>query len=131
MGLPWHEIHDEAVRLEHALSPNMEARIEALVGDSTTCPHGNPIPGNMTGSVGTLRMDNAEVGRRFRLLRIVEEAEENTELISYLQSNGLIPGEVFDVVDHSTSFGITLQRGDHLITISPQITAMLWGEIEP
>ncbi len=131
MGLPWHEIHDEAVRLEHALSPNMEARIEALVSHATTCPHGNPIPGNATGYVGSVRMDRAENGHRFTLLRIVEEAEENTELIRYLQTNGLVPGETFDVVDQSPSFGITVQRDGHVITLSPQISSMLWGEIEP
>jgi DtxR family Mn-dependent transcriptional regulator len=131
MGLPWHEIHDEAVRLEHALSPNMEARIEALVGHATTCPHGNPIPGNMTGYVGTVRMDQADVGSRFVLLRIVEEAEENTELIQYFQANGLVPGQVFEVVDRAPAFGITVQREEHVITLAPQVARLLWGEVQP
>jgi Mn-dependent DtxR family transcriptional regulator len=45
VGIPWHQVHQEAIRLEPSLSPAFEARIEALVGQSTTCPHGNPIPG--------------------------------------------------------------------------------------
>jgi DtxR family Mn-dependent transcriptional regulator len=130
MGLPWHQIHEEAVRLEHALSPTMEARIEALVGASMTCPHGNPIPGNASTYPGTVRIDRALVGRAFTILRIAEEGEEDTDLIRYLQSNQLVPGTRFDVVDQSASFGVTLRREDQTITLTLQIATMLWGEIE-
>src|SRR5437660_169991 len=83
------------VRLEHALSPTMEARIEALVGHSTTCPHGNPIPGSGAGYAGNVRLDRAHAGEFFVLMRIVEEAEEDLELMRYLQVNGLTPGTRF------------------------------------
>lgn len=126
MGLPWHQIHDEAVRLEHALSPTMEARIEALVGHSLTCPHGNPIPGNMEGYPGTVRLDQAQLGQAFTLMRIAEEAEEDHELIHYFQSNQLIPGESFDVIDTS-SYGVTLRKQQQTITIAPQVANKLWG----
>ena len=130
MGIPWHQIHEEAVRMEPALSPTMESRIEALVGGSATCPHGNPIPGNSSGYPGTVRLDQAAVGRRFRLLRIAEEAEEDTDLIRYLQTNALLPGSLLEVADHSSSYGVTLRRDDQTITLSPQIAAQLWGEEE-
>jgi DtxR family Mn-dependent transcriptional regulator len=129
MGLPWHQIHEEAVRLEHALSPTMEARIEALVGQSLTCPHGNPIPGNSTIFPGTRSIASVAAGSRFEILRIVEEAEENSDLIRYLQSNSLIPGMIFEVVDQSTSFGTVLRRDGQTLTITPQIAEMLWGEL--
>lgn len=128
MGLQWHEIHEEAVRLEHALSPRMEARIEALVGQATTCPHGNPIPGRAAGYPGDVRLDQAKPGQTFTLLRIVEEAEEDTSLIRYLQGSNLVPGERFEITDTSPAYGITLRRGEHQITLSPQIAVYLWGE---
>jgi DtxR family transcriptional regulator, Mn-dependent transcriptional regulator len=131
MGVPWHMIHEEAVRLEHALSPTMEARIEALVGDSTTCPHGNPIPGSGADYVGDTRLDNAQVGRVFTLRRIVEEAEEDSDLMRYLQTNGLTPGARLEVADSSASYGVTLRRDGQTITLSPQIAAQLWGEMNP
>jgi DtxR family Mn-dependent transcriptional regulator len=130
MGLQWHQLHEEAVRLEHALSPTLEARIEALVSSATTCPHGNPIPGRGIGYPGDVRLANAEIGRAFTLQRIVEEAEEDSELIRYLQSTGLVPGERFEVVDRSPSYGVTLQRGEQTITVSPQVAASLWGDVE-
>jgi DtxR family Mn-dependent transcriptional regulator len=131
MGVPWHLIHEEAVRLEHALSPTLEERIEALVGHSTTCPHGNPIPGSGTTYVGSVRLDQAAVGRGFVLQRIVEEAEEDSELMRYLQVNGLVPGTRFEIIDSSPSYGITLRRDGQTITLSAQIAAQLWGEPEP
>jgi DtxR family Mn-dependent transcriptional regulator len=130
MGLPWHMIHEEAVRLEHALSPTMEARIEALVGNSTTCPHGNPIPGSGAAYAGDTRLDCAQVGRAFTLRRIVEEAEEDSDLMRYLQTNDLTPGARLEVADSSASYGVTLRRDGQTITLSPQIAAQLWGEMD-
>ncbi|HMQ29359.1 MAG TPA: metal-dependent transcriptional regulator [Chloroflexaceae bacterium] len=131
MGMPWHLIHEEAVRLEHALSPTMEAHITSLVGASTTCPHGNPIPGNAETYEGSTRLDQAAPGAAFVVKRIMEEAEENTDLIRYLQSNDLIPGAAFTVGDSSPTFGVTLVRPGHSITVSPAIAEFLWGEQTP
>ncbi|HNP72560.1 MAG TPA: metal-dependent transcriptional regulator [Kouleothrix sp.] len=128
MGIPWHKIHEEAVRLEHSLSPLMEERIVALVGHSATCPHGNPIPGSGVGYVGTVRLDQAPVGSRFVLRRIVEEAEEDSDLMRYLQSHGLMPGAQFEVIDQSPSYGVELRGASKALTISAQIAAVLWGE---
>lgn len=129
MGVPWHMIHEEAVRLEHALSPTMDARIEALVGGSTTCPHGNPIPG--FSYAGKTRMDQVPVGHSFVIRRIIEEAEEDSDLMRYLQVNGLTPGSQFEVVDQSPSYGVTLRHSGQQITLSPQIASQLWGDESP
>jgi DtxR family Mn-dependent transcriptional regulator len=129
MGMGWHEIHEEAVRLEHALSPALEERITALVGASTTCPHGNPIPGNTSGYEGSTRMVDAVPGRGFVILRIVEEAEEDSDLIRYLQANGLVPGAEFAVSAVAPTFGVTLQRPGMAISVSHEIAELLWGEV--
>jgi len=128
MGVPWHMIHEEAVRLEHALSPLLESRIEALVSGSTTCPHGNPIPGSGAGYQGTMRLSDAEQSSSFTVLRIVEEAEEDTELMEYLQTNDLVPGARFEVASNSASYGVTLRHGRQTITVPPQIAGQLWGQ---
>lgn len=130
MGVPWHMIHEEAVRLEHALSPTLEARIEALVGQSLTCPHGNPIPGAGAGYPGTVQLSQAGVGKVFVIQRIMEEAEEDTELMRYMQENGIIPGARFEIASNSPAYGVALRRDDQMITVSPQIAAQLWGQTE-
>jgi len=43
LGVPWDEVHEEAERLEHAMSPVLEERMLAAIGDDKTCPHGHPL----------------------------------------------------------------------------------------
>src|SRR6266480_5904531 len=45
LGIPWDEVHEEAERLEHAMSPVLDERMLAAIGDARTCPHGHPITG--------------------------------------------------------------------------------------
>lgn len=130
LGVPWHQIHEEAVRLEHALSPTLEARIEALVSRSQTCPHGNPIPGSGASYVGTVRLSQVEPGLRWTLQRIVEEAEEDSELMRWFQENSLVPGTTFEVTSNSATYGVTLKNDSHSITLTPQIASQIWGEVE-
>ncbi len=127
LGVPWNQIHEEAVRLEHGLSPTLEARIEALISHATTCPHGNPIPGRGADYPGNVRMDRAEVGSFFTVQRIVEEAEEDLDLMRYLQDNNLVPGARFEVISSSPSFGVTLRHDNQTITLTPQLAGSLWG----
>lgn len=128
VGMPWHLLHEEAVRLEHALSPALEDRIYTLVGDAVTCPHGNPIPGSGVASTGTTRLDMVDIGMLFTIRRIEEHAEESTTLLRYLESNRLLPGQQFFIPDASPSYGITLRHCNHDITLSVEIAAVLWGE---
>ncbi|MBV8386159.1 MAG: metal-dependent transcriptional regulator, partial [Acidimicrobiia bacterium] len=45
IGLEWHKTHLEACRWEHVISDDVEAKLVTLLGNPSTCPHGNPIPG--------------------------------------------------------------------------------------
>jgi DtxR family Mn-dependent transcriptional regulator len=67
----------------------------------------------------------------FTLRRIEEEAEEKTDLLRYLESNGLLPDAQFFVPDASPAYGITLRRCNHDITLSAEIATVLWGECAP
>jgi DtxR family Mn-dependent transcriptional regulator len=131
VGMPWYLVHEEAVRLEHALSPALEDRIYTLVGEIATCPHGNPIPGRNTPASELLRLDTAQIGMLFTIRRIEEQAEEHTDLLRYLESNGLVPGNQFFIPDASPAYGITLRRCNHDITLSAEIASILWGESMP
>jgi DtxR family Mn-dependent transcriptional regulator len=76
-----------------------------------------------------VRLDQVASGGVFTLRRISEEAEEDTVLIRYLQNSHLVPGERFAIIDCSPVYGVTLQRDDRQITLSPQIAAYLWGDV--
>lgn len=128
VGVPWHMLHEEAARLEHALSPTLEERIETLVGAANSCPHGNPIPGSAVDQSSIIRLDTVPVGTLFTIRRVEEEAEEKTDLLRYLEANRLLPGNQFFIPDASPTYGVTLRGCNHDITLSNEIAAVLWGE---
>src|SRR4051794_28540887 len=87
MGIPWDEVHEEAERMEHAMSPRLEASMRKAIGDATTCPHGHPIfPGTREPGVP---LADVEQGAKVRILRFENEAED---VLHYLMENGLRPG---------------------------------------
>jgi len=87
LGVPWDEVHEEAERLEHAMSPVLEERMLAAIGDAKTCPHGHPLVEGER-ERGALLADVAP-GASVLVLRFENEAEE---LLHYLKESGLHPG---------------------------------------
>src|SRR5690242_14904881 len=87
LGIPWDEVHEEAERLEHAMSPVLEERMLAAIGDAKTCPHGHPIVEGAR-EQGVLLAD-VEPGADVVILRFENEAEE---ILHYLKETGLYPG---------------------------------------
>jgi DtxR family transcriptional regulator, Mn-dependent transcriptional regulator len=87
LGIPWDEVHEEAERLEHAMSPVLEERMLAAIGDARTCPHGHPIvEGAREAGVP---LADVETGAAIRVLRFENEAED---ILHYLKQAGLEPG---------------------------------------
>jgi DtxR family Mn-dependent transcriptional regulator len=86
LGIPWDEVHEEAERLEHAMSPVLEERMLAAIGDATTCPHGHPIVAGAR--VAGVPLADVEVGASIRVLRFENEAED---LLRYLKESGIEP----------------------------------------
>jgi DtxR family Mn-dependent transcriptional regulator len=103
LKMPWHESHEEAHGVEHALTPNIEARLLHALGNPTTCPHGNPIPGLGILAPDEFPLDEAQTGDDLIIQRITEEAEEDLELMRYLQEHGVEPGAHMKVRE-ATSF---------------------------
>ncbi len=87
LGVPWDEVHEEAERLEHAMSPVLEERMLAAIGDAKTCPHGHPIAAGSR--LAGVPLADVEVGANVRVLRFENEAED---LLHYLKASGLEPG---------------------------------------
>jgi DtxR family transcriptional regulator, Mn-dependent transcriptional regulator len=104
IGLGWAESDEEAARLQGALSPRVEARLAELLGNPPTCPHGNPIDAEAarTRPRGILLSD-VEAGSEVTIYRITEEAEEDVELLAYLERHNLVPGTVATVGEVSRS----------------------------
>jgi DtxR family Mn-dependent transcriptional regulator len=92
LGLSWAEAHDEAGRWEHVISPNVEVAMMRALGDPTTCPHGNPIPGTDYQPPTSVTLNTLSVGQSFTVSRIPEELEFTPGLLEFLESSSLLPG---------------------------------------
>lgn len=110
IGLPWHKAHIEAGRWEHVISDEVEERLVELLGNPSTCPHGNPIPGAATEHSldGQVNLDSVEPGATVYLARITEEVELDYESLAYLGENGVIPGREAVVKDRAPDGTVTL-----------------------
>lgn len=86
VGVPWDEVHEEAERLEHAMTPRFEAFVRSAVGDATTCPHGHPIA--VGERVAGVPLADCEVGAKVFVLRLENEAEG---VLHYLMDHGVEP----------------------------------------
>jgi DtxR family transcriptional regulator, Mn-dependent transcriptional regulator len=106
LGVPWDEVHEEAERLEHAMSPTLEARMLAAIGDAKTCPHGHPIAAGER--LAGVPLADVQPGAKVRVLRFENEAED---LLRYLKASGLEPG-MEGTLAASDDEEVTLQAGD-------------------
>src|SRR6266571_5912078 len=98
LGMQWHQVHEEACRLEHFISGAVEDRVIASLNYPTTCPHGNPIPGSVENArtylkdQGAVRLSTLTIGDTATILLISEVVEDEEALILYLHDKGLTPG---------------------------------------
>jgi DtxR family Mn-dependent transcriptional regulator len=92
LDVPWSQVHHEADEMEHTISRDTMARLQERLDDPQTCPHGNPLPGHE----GLLRqwipLTETKAGHRITIKRVHESAEENHDLMLFLEEHGLIPG---------------------------------------
>jgi DtxR family Mn-dependent transcriptional regulator len=128
LDIPWDEVHEEAERLEHAMSPVLEERMRAAIGDATTCPHGHPIYPDSR-ERGALLAD-VEVGAEVRVLRFENEAEE---LLHYLKDAGIEPGlEGSVTVSDADRVVVTTAAGEeHSLTRSVAETVSVRADPAP
>jgi DtxR family Mn-dependent transcriptional regulator len=92
LGLSWSDAHDEAGKWEHVISQPVEEALSRVLGDPTTCPHGNPIPGAAYAAPDAVSLGGVAPGSRFTVTRIPEELEFEPGMLDFLEENSLVPG---------------------------------------
>ncbi|TMC17317.1 MAG: metal-dependent transcriptional regulator [Chloroflexi bacterium] len=136
LGMQWHQVHEEACRLEHFISGAVEARVIASLNNPTTCPHGNPIPGSVPNARSYLkdhhavRLSSLPVGAQATILCISEVVEDEEALILYLHEKGLTPQIQVSVVTQSNSDdpaeSVKLAVDGREIAISNAVAHKIW-----
>jgi DtxR family transcriptional regulator, iron-dependent repressor len=125
--IPWDQVHEEAEKLEHWMSPVVEERMLKAIGDAKTCPHGHPIfEGAREQGVP---LADVEEGATVRVLRFENEAED---LLHYLKDTGLHPG-LEGTLSQSGDEEIVIDASgrDHAITRSVAETVSVVADPSP
>lgn len=144
LGMQWHEVHEEACRLEHFISGAVESRVIASLNNPMTCPHGNPIPGSVPNARTylkdnhALRLSSIPAATQVKILCISEVVEDEEALILYMHEKGLIPGiqvlvlmqedeDAQPMNNHEqASEEVKLFVADHNVNISRVAATKLW-----
>ena len=100
-GMEWHEIHEEAERLEHAVSPAFEAKLKEKLGEGGACPHGNAVLPERPAERkrrGEMQLSEAAEGRRYTVTSL---QERDPKLLLFLHKAGIGPGQSVRVLSQN------------------------------
>jgi DtxR family Mn-dependent transcriptional regulator len=97
LGVPWDRVHDEAERLEHVISEDIEDRMSDALGNPTVDPHGAPIP-TRDGSVKRVEAQMLAMVPAGETVTVVEVEDRDPELLRYLGELELYPGTEIKVL---------------------------------
>lgn len=125
LGLPWDQVHEEACRLEHAISDRVEQRLVAVLGNPQVCPHGHAIPPLDLSEPPrcSLRLADALPGSTVRIGSVVEH---EAATLQYLDRVGLRPGTVVEVVERGPVGGpVTVQTPNGRAALSLELARMI------
>ena len=125
-GMEWWKVHDEAERLEHAVSPDFEAKLLARLGSAGACPHGN------------LSEMESSTSRRRRGLVLLAEADVDTPytvsgiyerdrgLLEFLEHRGIRPGAKLKVMERNYDQTLTLNSDEGTVSLGPAASEKVW-----
>ena len=116
-GMEWYEIHEEAERLEHAVSPAFEMKLKEKLGEGGACPHGNavlPVSPSERKRQGETPLSEALAGQRYTVTSL---QERDPKLLLFLHKNGIGPGQSLLVTsqNYDQTVSIELNTGDSIL----------------
>jgi DtxR family Mn-dependent transcriptional regulator len=124
LGYEWWKTHEEAERIEHAMSEEMEERIAKVLGDPETCPHGNPMPG--VKARPTKPLEQVPPGAVATIERIPDQFEHEPGFLEYLDGQGLRPGTAVRIIEAAHDEPIRVEVGGAERTIRADCGQKVW-----
>ena len=117
LGLSWATAHHEAGKWEHVLSAEVEAAMNRVLNNPTTCPHGNSIPGSAHRDVHMTSLAEIQIGLPYIVGRITEELEHKSGVLEFLESVNLVVGTTATVTARGEDGNLTVRINDDEVTI--------------
>lgn len=128
----WDEVHEEADRLEHVISEDMERRMAAVLGNPSRDPHGQPIPNQDLEILPTIDTPMNEL--RPNQVAIVRRVQDNDpDLLRYLADLGLQPGASVTAVAYvpfDQTLHVQIEGYEDTAVLGPSITGEIFVELD-
>lgn len=128
IGLPWSKAHDEAERLEHAISPEVEDLLLKRFSDKKTCPHGVPVRGGIAQlrKQGAVLLSELREGQSAEVLSVYEKDAQFLEFVDGLQ---IRPAAEVTVKKREYDETLTLRVGSRTIHLGKPATSRIWVRV--
>lgn len=129
-GMEWYKVHDEAERLEHAVSPDFEARLLTKLGAGGACPHGNLSELESPDSRrrrGLVLLSQADEGKPYRVSGIYER---DRKLLEFLEERGIRPGARVDVVTRNYDHTLALKTAVGNVALGGSAAEKIWVQAQ-
>lgn len=128
LGYPWDQVHEEAEKLEHHISEELEARMDLALGYPTRDPHGDPIPtrDGLVPENEDLPLAELANGASAKVIRV---SDRDAEQLRYLAELGLIPGAEVRIIERMPFDDLTrIEIGGAVHVIGRQLSRSVWVE---
>jgi DtxR family Mn-dependent transcriptional regulator len=125
-GMEWWKVHDEAERLEHAVSPDFEAKLLARLGRGGACPHGNLSEVESPSSRrrrGLVLLAEADPGRMYRVSGIYER---DRHLLEFLEARGIRPGAKLSLIERNYDKTLSIRTGARTMVLGRPAADKVW-----
>jgi len=129
LNLPWSEIHNEADKIEHTISSDVEKSLQATLNDPELCPHGNPMPGSEEISSLWRSLPAFDAGAHVMIRRIHEFLEDDPKLMKFLEKNKITPGEtcvIQEILPFNSTMSLTVDG--HLVILDLDVAYSIFAE---
>src|SRR5437773_7689423 len=130
-GMEWYKVHDEAERMEHAVSPDFEAKLLAKLGRGGACPHGNLSEMESPKSRqrrGLLLLSQAEPGKHYCVSSVYER---DRHLLEFLNARGIRPGVKLDVVERNYDKTLSIRTSAGTVVLGRPAAERIWVSTAP
>ncbi len=125
-GMEWFKVHDEAERLEHAVSPDFETKLLERLGRGGACPHGNLSELESPASRrrrGLLLLSEAEAGKRYRVSGIYER---DRRLLEFLEARGIRPGADLRLAERNYDHTLSIRTAAGHMVLGRSAAERIW-----
>lgn len=125
-GMEWWKVHDEAERLEHAVSPDFEAKLLARLGRGGACPHGNLSEVESPASRrhrGLVLLAEADPGKTYRVSGIYER---DRHLLEFLEARGIRPGAKLSLIERNYDKTLSIRTGARTMVLGRPAADKVW-----